>query len=213
MSVVTFTKTPKSLVDPFTGGTENVVDVIPAVDGTDLLDERYLVAPTKTDAEIQQLLEHDLLAKGKFLGPVTTSEPTAVAGPPKFHATSKIVDGADVGTVVIEPGPAWQVLGGVVANPGFFTPNLPKVMGRVVGSVKAVGAGAELQVVEEDPVGGDVVLGTYVVPDSAGAWVVLKFSAMLAAPRAGDHTYRLEGRLNGATSMALRFTSLSMLEL
>jgi len=104
----------------------------------------------------------------------------------------------------------WDLIGEVFTNPEFFLKsNLAGGKGRIVCQVKSVGAGAQLRLIESN--GDDVVVATYNVPDSSGAWVAAKFFTTVAS-RAGDQRYRLEGRRNGATSLAVRAASISLLE-
>jgi hypothetical protein len=120
-----------------------------------------------------------------------------------FHASSKLLEGE----VALTNPSGFDVLGGVVTTPDFFTAILAACLGRIVGSYKAVGAGAELRLVED----GATVLGTFEIPDSSGAWQQMQWFTS-TPPSAGTHTYTVEGKLNGATSAAVRFTSLSLLE-
>ena len=104
----------------------------------------------------------------------------------------------------------WDLVGEVFTNPSFFLgANLAGGKGRVVCQVKSAGAGAQLRLVESN--GDDVVVATYDIPDSSGAWVAAKFFTTVAS-RSGDQRYRLEGRRNGATSLAVRAASISLLE-
>jgi hypothetical protein len=120
-----------------------------------------------------------------------------------FHASSKLLEGE---AAITNPS-GFDVLGGVVTTPDFFTANLAACLGRMVGSCKATGEGAELRLVED----GATVLGTFAITDSSGAWGQMQWFTS-TPPSAGTHTYTIEGKLNGATSAAARFTSLSLLE-
>ena len=120
-----------------------------------------------------------------------------------FHASSKLLEGE----VALTNPSGFDVLGGVVTTPDFFTAILAACLGRIVGSYRAVGAGAELRLVEDD----ETVIGTFEIPDSSGAWQQMQWFSS-TPPSAGTHTYTIEGKLNGATSAAVRFTSLSLLE-
>lgn len=125
-----------------------------------------------------------------------------------FHATSKVISDE----VQITQDSTWQVLGGVVASPEFFVPALVGVKGRIVGSVKTVGTGVQLKVVEAGASNVDMNSTPYSVSDTSNAWSVVKFLTDVA-PRAGDWTYEVHGRLNGASSASMRFSSLTLLEI
>lgn len=129
----------------------------------------------------------------------TGAPPTKIC----FHASSKLLEGE----VAITNPSGFDVLGGVVTTPDFFTATLAACLGRLVGSCKAQGAGAELRLVED----GTTVLGTFAIPDSSGAWQQMQWFTS-TPPSAGTHTYTIEGKLGAATSAAARFTSLSLLE-
>jgi len=131
-------------------------------------------------------------------------------GPPPaaFYASSKIVPGEE--SVASQ---TWEVIGGVVTNPSFFIPDLNKALGKLLGQAKVSGSGAQIRVVEEKEGEADVVvIGPFDVPDSGGAWVVFNQPSHTVA-RSGDLIYRVEAQLNGATSMEVRFTTMSLLEL
>lgn len=125
----------------------------------------------------------------------------------KFLASSLLVNQE----VAITETTNWQILGGVVTNVEFFTKNLSKVIGEMLGSFKTAGTGTELRIVEEATDGSEIVVATATLPDYSGAWTVGRVPSAVV-PRSGTNTYRLEGRLNGATSAALRFCTISLLE-
>lgn len=126
----------------------------------------------------------------------------------EFIASSKLVAVEQAITETTN----WQVLGGVVTNPGFFEPVLQKVVGRLVGGFKTDGDGAEVRLVEEKVGESDVVMhsSSWLLGDTEDAWGPNQFNTSVA-PRSGENTFRLEGRLNGATSASLRFVSLTLL--
>lgn len=119
-----------------------------------------------------------------------------------FHASSTLCEGERE-----IPDSAWTILGGVVTTPSFFVTDLSKILARVVGSFKTVGAGVELQVCEDGvPMGSPQVLD-----DSSGAWRTMQWY-ISGTPLEGTHEYTLEGRLVSATSASVRFVSMSLLE-
>lgn len=101
----------------------------------------------------------------------------------------------------------FEVLGGVVTTPDFFSPNLAALVSRIVGEYNAIGTGAELRVVED----GGTVLGSLELAEAAD-WTKMQWFTT-TPPSAGTHHYTLEGRLNGATSASVRFVSMTLLEL
>lgn len=104
----------------------------------------------------------------------------------------------------------WEVLGGVVTNPLFFIHDPNQVVARVVGQLKTVGVGMEMRLVENS---GEKVLTSAVfqAPDSADAWQEFKFQTDVPPDSQTETLYRLEGRLNGATSASIRFTAMTLL--
>lgn len=125
----------------------------------------------------------------------------------RYHTSSTLLPGE----AEITADTNWEEIGEVFTNPGFFLgENLAGGKGRIVGMARTSGSGAQLRMVEADG-GNDIVVGTYDVPDSQGAWIHAKFMTTVQC-RPGDHCYRLEGRRNGATSFSVRAFSVSLLE-
>lgn len=125
-----------------------------------------------------------------------------------FKATATLVPAAEV---AITEDLSWQTIGGVVSNIQFFIPNLAKALGRVQGVAKAVGTTVELRIVERDPTdGSEIVIAQTILP-AVATFQAFAFSTDVA-PRPGTMEFRLEGRLNGATSAALGFVSMTLLE-
>lgn len=125
-----------------------------------------------------------------------------------FHAASTLAQSEKAITAA-----DWEDLAGVITTPEFFMYDLTKALGRIVGDYQAAGSGVELRVVEQKAGDADVVIaGPKVLVDSAGAWAMVSFSTT-AAPRTGQNRFVLQGRLNGATSAKIRYTSMSLLEL
>jgi hypothetical protein len=122
-----------------------------------------------------------------------------------FHASASLGGGS-----IPITSSDWQELGGVVTNPSAFYLNLPTLLGQVVGLVKAVGVGAEIRIVERNDAGVEIVMGQWAITPSAD-WVTTRYYTTVP-PRAGDHLYRLDGKLGAATSVALRYPSLVLLE-
>jgi hypothetical protein len=56
----------------------------------------------------------------------------------------------------------------------------------------------------------DAVIASFNCPNTAAAWVPIGFST--STPRAGYHNvYLVQGRLNGATALEIRFGTMSLL--
>jgi hypothetical protein len=124
----------------------------------------------------------------------------------EFKASSKLVEQAEV---AITDDLTWQVLGGVVTNPSFFVPDVATAFGKIICISKAVDATAELRVVERDTSdNSEVVCCLVQIPETA-TMQAFDFNTT-TPPRAGTMEYRLEGRLNGATSAAVGFASMSL---
>lgn len=104
----------------------------------------------------------------------------------------------------------FEVLSGVVTNVSEFATELSKVKGRVRGSAKVAGSGAELRLVEEGSPDEVMHSGAWSLADTSGAWVTFEFLTT-QAPDAGTNTFRLEGKRGAATLFEVRFVSLSLL--
>lgn len=121
----------------------------------------------------------------------------------KYHATSSLVEAK-----AIVDSDEWDYMASAVTTPQFFMADLTKFVGRVIGAYRAVGAGAELRVLEDSEA---KVLGGFTMSNTDGEWATMQFfSTVLPAP--GTHEYILEGRLNGATEAEIRGTSMTILE-
>jgi hypothetical protein len=107
---------------------------------------------------------------------------------------------------------AWETLDGAVTSPSFFDEDLSQLFGRFTGQCKTVDAGSELQMVETKDGEPDVIMTVppFAVPDTGGAWQQFSFGTT-QAPRAGQNTYLMQGQLNAATSLELRYLSMSLL--
>lgn len=117
-----------------------------------------------------------------------------------FAGSSKMVVGA-----VTSQG--WEVLDGLVTNLGVFTTDPSKAVGKVTGEIQVSGTGLELRLTKGD--GSTPISASFAHADTGGEWQIFGFTTN-APGDLGDQAYRLEARLNGATSAALRFTSLSI---
>lgn len=125
-----------------------------------------------------------------------------------FHVAARL---NDVGGVVTADQ-AWEALGGAVSHPQFFIPDLTKALGVIDLEIKTSGATAELRI-EEQTDGGDNIVAAATLPDTAGVWTRFQLSSAGTPPAAGKNTYELQGRLNGAASLEVRYATLSLLEI
>jgi hypothetical protein len=186
----------------------------------DLASETALTAAVEADAGITTAL--DGVSQDEDAATVTFHFPTALAGGEKtaldalvaahdgaaptqlkFHAASKLIEGE----LTVTQDATWQTLGGVVTTPDFFMATLAAGLGRIVGSYKSVGTAPEIRIIEDDT----TTLCTFSAVATADVWTMMQFFTT-TPPTAGTHEYKIEGRLNGATSMSVRFTSMSLLE-
>lgn len=153
----------------------------------------------------------------EFASPLDPSEESALdavvaahVGAPTyaliFHASSLAIGNP----AAITSDQTWQDLGGVVTTPSFFVSNLNAIIARIVGDARAVGSGAELRLVEDES---RVLSPVALIPDTGGSWGLLPPFNSDQPPSAGQHVYTLQGRLNGANSASLRYTSLTLMEL
>ena len=117
----------------------------------------------------------------------------------KLVETSRVISSSD-----------WELMGGVVTNPGFFDSDLNHLMGRIVGQLEADGE-IEMRLVENQDGDEQVMcspvwtLGPKATPGSFQ-------TNTNVPPRAGENAFRLEARLTTATVAKLYFTSLTLLK-
>lgn len=145
-----------------------------------------------------------------FLDPGWGNDPQPVQTQLVFRASSKIVELEQVLTNTT----GFDTLGGVVTTPTFFVANPAMIVGRCVGAFKAVGTGAQLQILEilEDGTVNNLTPTPFDIPDSADEWKNQGFNIQVP-PSAGMNRYLLEGKLNGATSASVEFVSMSIMEI
>ena len=108
----------------------------------------------------------------------------------------------------------WQPLESIITTPGFFVNNdaalLPQLMARVINQI--MGDGGQLKVTEEMEGQPDVdILPEVNLADTLGAWLTAKYDSS-TPPRDGvRNRYVVKARLNGATNLAVRSGSISMI--
>lgn len=107
---------------------------------------------------------------------------------------------------------AWEVIEGVKTTPGFFSDDLNQIIARVVGEHR--GDGGQLSIMETVDGEGteEKTSPPFDFPDTGGAWQTFKVDSNIP-PRAGlRNLYRTDCRLNGAASLELRYTTISMIK-
>jgi hypothetical protein len=109
----------------------------------------------------------------------------------------------------------WQSIDLCVTRPGFFSPNMADLIGPVNGCYASVGGG-ELRIIEEGNglAPEEKINPPFVFPDTAGAMVVFVTQTNVP-PRVGadpslPNMYRIEARLNGATSLSFKAINFSI---
>ena len=120
----------------------------------------------------------------------------------EFEASSKMAD------LSVTTTTAWEDVDGLVTAIGAITLRWDRAIGRAIGQVKVSGSGFEMRIVKGDPAV-SMNLTPYAHPDTGGAWQIFAFQTD-DPPDSGLTTYRIQARLNGATSADLRFTNLSV---
>jgi len=105
----------------------------------------------------------------------------------------------------------WTDVGGVVTNVSFFVADIDLALGRIVGQVKTNGPGADLRIMKADDT---VLLGPVSLPDTQDVWTVFSYTTNPGMPLTeGESLYVVQARRDGATSLAFRYTSFTLLEI
>ena len=178
-----------------------------------------IVACVGVTTEITDIATHgDGVADLYFVADLSPAEKSALDGIvavhagytvyPEFITNTPIV--ADIANITTQD---WQTLGGVVSNVSFFCP-AEQAYGELLGSAKVSGSGAQVRAVEEGTSGegGTVVIaGPFDI--ASVDWSEMRFNSYGRVPRSGSRCYRIEGRLNGAASASIRYTSLTLFQL
>jgi hypothetical protein len=105
----------------------------------------------------------------------------------------------------------WEVVEGVVTTPNFFDPDMTSIICRIIGEHK--GDGGQLRLVEEvDGQGDEEKINPFFdFPDVGATWTRFKVDSNVP-PRDGlRNIYRTDCRLNGATNLTLRYSTISMI--
>lgn len=110
----------------------------------------------------------------------------------------------------------WQKLAEFVTTPSFFTEDITQLLGRIVGEYKATAGGGgelpQLSVVEK--VAGEADQDILPPYDMTAEASFVTFGVSTTNPvRDGYHNiYCVMGRLNGAASFSIQWTTISMLD-
>jgi hypothetical protein len=107
--------------------------------------------------------------------------------------------------VVVTEDLTWQLLGVMVTRPSFFSPDMNVLFGNSNGCHQ--GDGGQIRVVEvvDGQANEDKTNPPIDLPDTSGAMKVFRFTTNVP-PRytTVPNIYRLEARLNGATSLSIQ---------
>lgn len=105
----------------------------------------------------------------------------------------------------------WEIIEGVVTTPSFFDPTMSNIISRIVGEHR--GDGGELRLIEEvlGEADEEKIVPVFSFPNVGAEWTRFKIDSSVP-PRDGlRNVYRTDCRLNGATSLALRYATISMI--
>ncbi len=116
----------------------------------------------------------------------------------QFIALIKILEGER--SVTEE---AWTEIGGVVTDIEGLVGNISDAVVILTGLWKTSGTGAGLRIV------GDNTLGAFEAPDTSSVMTVFR-EQTYTAPLGGNKLFKVEARLNGATSFDVKYITLSL---
>jgi hypothetical protein len=106
---------------------------------------------------------------------------------------------------------AWEVLGGVLTTPNFFDPEMSTILCRIIGEHR--GDGGQLRLAEETTgqLDEEKITPFFDFPDTAGTWQKFKIDSNVPPRDALRNVYRTDVRRNGAVSLELRYSTVSMI--
>ncbi len=154
---------------------------------------------------VDELTAGEVTTLDSTIAACKTSQGT-IAATFKYLVPSKLVE--NVTDVTEDTG--WQDLGGVTTTLGSFVADVSKAWGRIIGQAKVSGSGAEMRVIRASD-GTMLMAAVYSAGDTSGEWANTQFWVNHNQPATTD-CFILQGRLHGATSMAVRYFSMSLLE-
>jgi len=121
-----------------------------------------------------------------------------------------------IGTYNVTEDLVWETIAEIVTTPSFFTDDLSALFGRIVGEYKAVAGGGgelpQLQVVETvQGVGDEDKISPPYDFAASAAWKTFGVSTNVVVRNGYHNKYTLKARLNGAVSLELKWTTMSMI--
>jgi hypothetical protein len=151
-----------------------------------------------------------------FVDALSTEDETTLDGivaahqgdPPitlEFKASNKLIENIKD----VTEDETWETVGGTVTTLAAFIPDVTKAWGRLIGQCMASGTGAQVRIIRDSD--GVVCGGPYEVADTSSAWADLQEWVNQNQPPNTD-CYLLQARLNGATSLQMRYFTISLFE-
>lgn len=132
---------------------------------------------------------------------------------PRLRMVAALVAGTT--KTITDQSPNWGFVGSTVGRAGFLISDLTRAIAHVTMAIKTTGTGAELRLVEATPTS-DVTCKEVTLPDTSGAWSVHEFSTIPGVdpvPRDEIAEYRLEGQVDGSSTLEIRSADLSLIEI
>ena len=159
-----------------------------------------------------------------FDSPLTTEHKTILDSVFSSHTGGHVPSGKILASAMIVSDlynvknvTEWEVIAGVVVRPNIFHSDMNEILPQLNGHYSAIGEGAEFRLVESQDVQpasnpNEIVMTQppETLPDTVGLYKEI-YKLGDVHPREGLFTYRLEARLNSATSLTFKYASLSII--
>ena len=174
---------------------EAATGLLPAKTGTE--PTQYERLTFAKDLSNEEKIALDGYMQDAGYAPVSTASPL-------FHASTTVTS-EEVAILSTD----WTDLGGVVTTPQFFCRDLARLFGRVVGEYRSVEDGAQIRIVEDEV---RIMSPEMDLPSTGDVWTLMPGLTTDQPSLSGQHSYRIQGRLGSATTAAIRFTSISLIE-
>ena len=114
---------------------------------------------------------------------------------------------------ILEVGPAWEDIGGVVTTPSFFDPDMTQLMGRILGKYKSNGVGAKVKIVETTDVGVSTDVSPELdLPNTGGTWQTFRLDTDTPPTDSVWSEFKFAGQTGGVGNVEFQFTTFSMLK-